>query len=62
MTEHSQDTTRHDQAQQSDYADQPTYQQQSDQVQESESSQPPSGGYREQDYGGETTYDPEQPE
>ena len=60
MTEHSQKPTEHDREAQHDYADQPTYQQQSNQSQHTEPSAQPSQGYREQDYGGESTYDPEE--
>lgn len=65
MTNHSNDSAGHDERAVNDeaqrsYGDQPTYHQQSDETKPGAAQTQPDPGYREQDYGGERMYDPEE--
>ena len=59
MTQHNDDASQRDQQAQREYADQPTYRQQSDEAAPEQASAQHGQDYREQDYGGESTYDPD---
>jgi hypothetical protein len=62
MTQPNDTTSQRDQQAQREYADQPTYREQSEEAAPEQAGAQHSQDYREQDYGGESTYDPDKQE